>query len=438
MCGFGITNIKNLSLNNEKCQKRGPDLTTSIEINDVTFVHNLLHITGELTPQPFVSDNIVCTYNGEIYNYKELGDYKSDGACIIDQYKMHGKNFAKFLDGEYAICIIDFEKNCVYIAADTFATKPLWFCFDKKIKEFIIASYKSQFDNFAFNNIMHIYPNKTIVYDLNTYEKIDSVTNFNFDLNQYKTNFDDWISAFSNSISKRIVNTNKNFFIGMSSGYDSGAIASELIKQNKKFKAYSVIIGEDLEVLHKRFSIIEDASAITISKPQFMELSKELDSTCENFYERHSRFDYELLRDQAAIGLAVICKKAREDNNLIYLSGHGADEILSDYGYLGIPFDNHNEPKKVKLFPNDLTDCFPWENFWLGMNNLFLKKEEYIAGHYGIETRYPFLDKYLVQEFLWLSAELKNKSYKSCLDEYLRVNNFPYSKNKKRGFIALQ
>ena len=151
MCGFGITNIKNYSINNEKCKRRGPDLTTTVVINGVSFVHNLLHITGKLTPQPFISDNIVCTYNGEIYNYKELGDYKSDGECIIDQYKIHGKDFARYLDGEYAICIIDFSKQCVYLTSDTFAIKPLWFNFN--LNQFAIVSYKSQLDKINLTKI---------------------------------------------------------------------------------------------------------------------------------------------------------------------------------------------------------------------------------------------------------------------------------------------
>ncbi len=86
------------------------------------------------------------------------------------------------------------------------------------------------------------------------------------------------------------------------------------------------------------------------------------------------------------------------------------------------------------LFPADLNGFFPWHSFWDGTQIQYLAKEEYIAGHYGIETRYPFLDKDLVQEFLWLSADLKNSKYKSALDEYLKVNGFPYQPSEKRGF----
>ena len=61
-------------------------------------------------------------------------------------------------------------------------------------------------------------------------------------------------------------------------------------------------------------------------------------------------------------------------------------------------------------------------------------KEEYVCGAYGVEGRYPFLDKDLVQEFLYLSSDLKNKSYKSPLSNYLKKYNYPYDIDKKSGF----
>jgi hypothetical protein len=64
----------------------------------------------------------------------------------------------------------------------------------------------------------------------------------------------------------------------------------------------------------------------------------------------------------------------------------------------------------------------------------YIAKEEYVGGSYGIEVRYPFLDKNVVQEFLWLSVELKNKIYKSPIDNYLRVNKYPFNEGQKLGF----
>ena len=48
--------------------------------------------------------------------------------------------------------------------------------------------------------------------------------------------------------------------------------------------------------------------------------------------------------------------------------------------------------------------------------------------------QYPFLDKNVVQEFLWLKPELKNSQYKSVIDNYFMKNNFSFSRGKKIGF----
>jgi hypothetical protein len=48
--------------------------------------------------------------------------------------------------------------------------------------------------------------------------------------------------------------------------------------------------------------------------------------------------------------------------------------------------------------------------------------------------RYPFLDKNLVQEFLWLHQDLKNREYKAPIHHYFVKNNYPFEKQIKRGF----
>jgi hypothetical protein len=64
----------------------------------------------------------------------------------------------------------------------------------------------------------------------------------------------------------------------------------------------------------------------------------------------------------------------------------------------------------------------------------YLAKEEYVSGAYGLEGRYPFLDRAVVQEFLWLSADLKNSVYKNVLDNYLTMHNYPFQRGVKTGF----
>lgn len=60
-------------------------------------------------------------------------------------------------------------------------------------------------------------------------------------------------------------------------------------------------------------------------------------------------------------------------------------------------------------------------------------KEELIAGTHGVEGRYPFLDKEVVQEYLWLSIETKNSVYKRPLVDMFEKWEFPYV-GGKTGF----
>ena len=430
MCGFSVSNIGNLKSSNNYCQKRGPDITNVKKINGIEFLHNLLHITGEVTPQPLIKEDIVCVFNGEIYNYKSFGDYNSDGECIIDLYQTRGETFVKELDGEFAICLIDFKNQKLIISVDTFSCKPLWYEINKN--KFCIASYNSQLTGLGFTNGKKLKSNTTLVFNLLTLMQTSSYENRTFDIRQYKTTFDDWLSAFSRSISKRTANTEQGMFVGLSSGYDSGAITCELEKQKVSFKAYSIVNTENPLIMEERLKLVTDSEAFDLSTTEFNHWQKELDDNCENFEYGSGKRRYNIKEDQASKGLAAICHRANQEKRKIYFSGQGADEIISDYGFGGQKIYKHSG--FGGLFPENLNGFFPWHSFYDGTQIQYLNKEEYVAGHFGIETRYPFLDNDLVQEFLWLSHKLKNSKYKSCLHEYLTKNNFPFEPSEKRGF----
>ena len=122
----------------------------------------------------------------------------------------------------------------------------------------------------------------------------------------------------------------------------------------------------------------------------------------------------------------------------IYLSGQGADEITSDYG-LKEKIYNHScfggkYPGDLTIVDNDQKRCNMEIILWRNTKN-YWERRKYIR-IIGIEGRYPFLDKYLVQEFLSLSPTLKNKLYKAPLDYFLKRHRYPYDKNTKIGFSA--
>lgn len=398
MCGILV--YKN-SGNNFFIQKRGQDFTNKIQRNGFTFIHNLLSITGEFTPQPYEDDGIVCLYNGEIYNHKYV---KSDGENLIPLYKKYGVDFPKYLDGEWAIALYDFNNKLALFVTDLFATKPLW------RNGLECASYESGVGGRKIPaNIIEV-----IHFD----GQEESKTIYDWDLNQYKDSYDDWIEAFERAVAKRAV---PGCFIGLSSGYDSGAIACALLKQKVDFKAYIIKAKEDSEVLEKRMVLLTDYEYLD-SPENFRE---ELDWIKNNVEDFQYKVPQSLRKDSASLGLSKISRMAHFEGRKVYLSGQGGDEIISDYALK--PYLSTFKGK----FPQNLTSL--WENFYDGLQYSYLGKEEYVVGSHSIETRYPYLDRNVVQEFLWLKPELKNSKYKAPIHEYLKRNNFPFAENKKVG-----
>ena len=440
MCSFLFTDkdINDLDHVNHFMKFRGPDLTKTIGINEYTFIHNILSITGTFTEQPFVDhdDQIVCIYNGEIYNYLEFGEYNSDGECLIPLYKKYGDKFVKELDGEFAIVLVDFKNNKIIISTDVFSTKPLWFSIGDQLA---VATYESAVKALGFKKATKLDANTTQVFDLETRKLLQEFCVYEFDLIQHKTDFSDWTISFENSIRKRTSNLRENIFIGLSSGYDSGGIACELNKQNVPYKAYTVVGSENKEILDKRFCMFNENSSGQYLEDNRWQYRDYINRNVEEFKYRiyssssdYNEFDRRLQDDNGSCGLSMICDNAKREGKKVYLSGSGSDEIFSDYGFNGEKKFLHSN--FGGLFPEDLTTIFPWASFYGSTMVSYLAKEEYVAGSYGIETRYPYLDKYVVQEFLWLNCNLKNLKYKSVLDDYLTKSNYPFEKNIKRGF----
>lgn len=424
---------------NYHCQKRGPDLTNIVEINGITFIHNLLNITGDPTKQPFVdtSGDVVCLFNGEVYNYKKFNKrYKSDGECLLDLYREFGYEFVKKLDGEFAICLVDFSKGVMLLSTDVFSTKPLFYSFDNEENNFMVSSYPSCIERNGMKNICKLEANKTVVYGFDGFDIVYESTVYDFDLNQHKNTYDDWVKMFEAAVLKRAMNVDKRVFVSLSSGYDSGAICCVLNKYNIPYTTYTITGKENRNVLNKRFELNKCESKIYNFDKKLEKEEKEriVNNCCDYEIEFIRNRKYSVFTDKASIGGSFIYGKSRENDDIINLSGQGADEILADYGFRGRKIKSHSY--FGGKFPRDLSKIFPWGSFFSGIGQCLLMKEEIIGGSHGIENRYPFLDRDLVQEFLWLDSNLKNRHYKGPLTHYLQTNNYPF-KFEKIGFNSL-
>jgi asparagine synthase (glutamine-hydrolysing) len=97
--------------------------------------------TGGHQPMSYLSQRYVISYNGEIYNYKELREElktygytfttQSDTEVILAAYDMWGTNSFGRLNGMFAFSICDTQKNEMVLARDVAGIKPLYYSFTK-------------------------------------------------------------------------------------------------------------------------------------------------------------------------------------------------------------------------------------------------------------------------------------------------------------------
>lgn len=261
-----------------------------------------------------------------------------------------------------------------------------------------------------------------------------------FDLRQFKSTTDDWQAAFRQAVWKRTAGSNHPIFVGLSSGYDSGALHLALESQAPAHSAnYFTVAAEELpDVIHERLTFNESmarAFQITLSLQDFhLETSWLLAQSEPSKYGPSNWAGGSVQEDGAAVGLSAIFRICRKAGVLVYISGAGADEIISDYGFAGRKFFPHSS--FGGLFPEEMSAFFPWTSFFLGTQLDYLTKEEVVGGSHGLETRYPFLDRRVVQEFIWLAPSVKNELYKRPVHDLLTAAHYPFDAGHKDGFAA--
>ena len=407
MCSFICTTKEFNDLTNIKSARRGPDHSEKCYVNRFNIIHNLLDISQHKIIQPLIDGDITVLYNGEIYDPYD----KCDTNLIIPLYRKYGHRFVEYINGEYAIVIID--GGDVFLYSDVFATKPLFYSINDG--HIGIASYASELINLEFTDIIRVEPSTYLQIKLSDF----CITNFQhsaFDLTEYKTSYDECIAAFENACKLRC---NDVVAVGLSSGHDSGSILQWCLNNNISSKFYYLITDrEDSDVMKHRFDLC-DHNNILHKTINYYD-----NRVLYDYYERHILCDimeeYEYYKNEpSTLMLSKMLRMIKRNGCNIYIAGQGGDEIISNY-------------EQDATFFTNLQLQFPWDNFYGGENRLYIDQFEYIGGVYGVEVRYPFLDKVFVQEFLYLTKDMKNKFYKSVITEYLNRNSMP-TKNIKVG-----
>jgi asparagine synthase (glutamine-hydrolysing) len=129
---------------------RGPDDRGLWIDGPVGLAHQRLAIIdpeGGNQPMFSGSGRYVITYNGELYNYRELsddelGDYTFGTSCdtevVLAAFEKWGKSCVNHFNGIFAFAVWDREEKTLFLARDHYGVKPLYYTNSEK--RFIFAS----------------------------------------------------------------------------------------------------------------------------------------------------------------------------------------------------------------------------------------------------------------------------------------------------------
>jgi len=380
MCGiFGIydsQNKINKSLFNQSLNTlshRGPDNISSNFINqNLAFGHTRLSIIDldKKNNQPFILNNYVLTFNGEIFNYlelrKELIDLgysfttSGDTEVLLNAYIEWGSDCVKKFNGMWAFSIYDKIKNIIFCSRDRYGIKPFYyysdensFIFSSEIKSIITyfnnlkipneqVIYNFLYNNYGnegeltwFSNIKRLLPSTNLKFNFSSVKKT-KYWDYSYSKNNNTLSFK---KLLSNSVKLRL-RSDVEIAATLSSGLDSNVICS--------------IISQYLESKFQTFTAFSDNNNFTRNEKKFYSKNVDLDESLivknnENLYKIHPNyiqvsFDnfYKDLKKSiyhlesghssyAIVSALNIYKNVKRKNIKVILEGQGADELLGGY-----------------------------------------------------------------------------------------------------------
>ncbi len=375
MCGInGIIGLKSIKLMplllqkmNLELQQRGPD-DDSIWINDdLTMgmgMRRLAIVDADFAKQPWHEQDVCLCFNGEIYNYQSLRltliglgyqfKTESDTEVLAKAYLHWGTSCFEHLDGMFAIAIIDFRLNKLFLVRDINGEKPLYYYINH---EFVIwsselkglltsyevlnakqASINPEALNWYFRlgfipaplsiyqSILKVKPAQCLSIDLTSLRA--STSDF-WEMPSYSPSFNQQNALCTldilvqQSVQQKICTKHATGLL-LSGGIDSSILAYWFKQMNTNIHCFSLQTQQNVQ--DESFLAQKIARFLGLKHEivplDFTQVQKQLDETLSYFDEPYA--------DSSALASNSIHQWVKNDIKIMY-GGDGADEVFGGY-----------------------------------------------------------------------------------------------------------
>jgi asparagine synthase (glutamine-hydrolysing) len=359
-------------------EHRGPDDEGAYVDDHVSLGNRRLAIL-DISPkghQPMQCEHLVITFNGEIYNFREIQaeletkGYRFNSDCdtevILYAYHLWGPACVEKLNGMWGLCIYDKKARTLFLSRDRFGVKPLYFYFDGT--RFIFGSelkairchklglaidpaavnfylYQKYIGNdlTIFKNCYKLKPSENLLFDLD--RKTIMRTKY-FDLEakiaeQQEVSLDRRMESveglLTDAVEKRLVS---DVPIGsfLSGGVDSSLISAIISRRHNDFKTFSVGFKEK-SYDELDYSKLASAYIHTQHYTEYVEITDDdIDRVLRNLDEPFG--------DASVIPTYLLSKMTRRTVTTC-LSGDGGDEVFGGY-------DTYRAYKIARYMPGPL------------------------------------------------------------------------------------
>ncbi|MCK4265291.1 asparagine synthase (glutamine-hydrolyzing) [Candidatus Babeliales bacterium] len=368
------------------------------------------------------NENITVSFNGEIYNHRELRKelealgYKyfsnTDTETLIYAYKEWGIDFIHKLDGMFAISLFDKENNELYLIRDRIGVKPLYFSTQGGFLSFaseIKALWELPWIYKDINNLA-VYHYLTFLVSpapMTLYKGIYKLpAGFYLKVgSDRKLTFSEWYNPLKvevsdshklndkfycidvvreilrDSIKKRMM-SDVPFGVFLSGGIDSSLNVALMSEFTTKVKTFNVVFEDGLEYDERKWAKkvsdrfgTEHHEIVVTEKEAF------------EFYEKMVYHQDEPLADWVCMPLYFVSKLAKDSGVTVVQCGEGADELFCGYDAYGHYLDIYKKywkpsqyliPKPIKkVLYSSISRMFPHKGFvdhirnWAESRNLF-------------------------------------------------------------------